>query len=101
MVEPIPCPVESRGKNLLPILRTPERNQYENSNKWYLNISWVALPGKSSCHRIFMEVLTMPMAKILNVLNNTSRYFTIYYLYYLHRDPKTAVVIKTYFITKI
>lgn len=67
MVGDIPCPSyqETKGNNSFPILRTPERNQYENSGKWYLNISWNSLPGKSSCHRIFMEVLTMSMAKIL------------------------------------
>ena len=71
MVEPIPCPNVTKGDNLLPPFRTPKPKQYENSSKWYLNISWHSLPGKSSCHRIFMEALTMSMAKILHVLNNT------------------------------
>ena len=74
MVEPVPCPDPAKGKNLLPKLRKAERNEYENSSKWYLNISWCPLSGESSCHRIFMEVLTMSMANILHVLNNTSHY---------------------------
>lgn len=68
------CTEENKGNTLLPTLRTPVRNQYENSTEWYLNISWYSLSGKSSCQRLFMEVLTMSMAKILYVLNNTSHY---------------------------
>ena len=101
MVETQLCPDETKGKNVFPTSRPPERNQYENSRKWYLNISWDSLPGRSSCHRIFMAALTMSMAKILYVLNDTSlTLLTILYWNYLHHGLKTASVMKTYVTTK-
>ena len=90
IVESLHCPNETKGNNSFPRLRTPERNQYENSSKWYLNISWNSLPGKSSSHRIFMKVLTMSVnGKDFKCFKWYFALFKIYYLNYLHRDPKT------------
>ncbi|XP_078383133.1 uncharacterized protein LOC144665706 isoform X2 [Oculina patagonica] len=36
----VQCPTKAITNNVFPTLRTPERNQYENTDKWHLNISW-------------------------------------------------------------
>ena len=42
----ITCPVSAIGNNTFPALGPIERKQYENSNKWYLNISWYPVSGR-------------------------------------------------------